>query len=261
MRTSESIDQLATALSAAQGAMDGAKKGTVNPFFNHKYADLASVRDVLREPFATHGLSVVQFPQTTFSGEPAAFEWTAKRSWEVRYGVRVFTVVTVVTRLMHSSGQWIEDSVAAMLPNGDPQAVGSAITYLRRYALQAVAGIATEDDDAEGTTSKPPRHGGFGVRAEPNLVTDRLQPAAAHPGPAVVSVALVPIQHPEGYLAWLDAFRETATRGTAALEAGWFHAPKAFRLHLKTHAPDLVETLKAIAARTVAAPATQAVAR
>ena len=245
MRTSESIDQLATALSAAQGAMDGAKKGTVNPFFNHKYADLASVRDVLREPFATHGLSVVQFPQTTFSGEPAAFEWTAKRSGEVRYGVRVFTVVTVVTRLMHSSGQWIEDSVAAMLPNGDPQAVGSAITYLRRYALQAVAGIATEDDDAEGTTrGRLP-----------------MAPAAARPGPAVVSVALVPIQHPEGYLAWLDAFRETATRGTAALEAGWFHAPKAFRLHLKTHAPDLVETLKAIAARTVTAPATQAVAR
>jgi ERF superfamily len=58
-----------------------------------------------------------------------------------------------VTRLIHSSGQWLEDTASTMLSTGDPQAVGSAITYLRRYALAAVAGVAPEDDDAEAATT------------------------------------------------------------------------------------------------------------
>jgi len=225
MITSPEIGQLAAALALAQGEMDGAKKAAVNPFFNHKYADLASVKDAIRVPFATHGLSVVQFPQTTFQGEPAAFEWTAKRSGEVRYGVRVFTVVSVVTRLLHTSGQWIEDSVSAMLPNGDPQAVGSAITYLRRYALQAVAGIAAEDDDAEATTSAPP---------------------------AAVAVQ-GPIAHPSGYLPWLDGLHAVAATGTAALQDAWKIAAPDYRRHLTATAPEKWETLKAIAARMVKA--------
>lgn len=237
MKTSDSIEQLATALAAAQGEIDGAKKSASNPFFNSKYADLASVKDAMRGPFAAHGLSVVQFPQTTFSGTPEAYEWTAKRSGEVRYGVRVFTVVTVLTRLLHTSGQFLEESVSAMLPNGDPQSVGSAISYLRRYALQTVAGVASADDDGEATTRRP---------------APQSAPLTLGPRP-IIDVALVPIVHPDGYLAWLDGFRATAPRGTDALEAAWTRAPKDFRIHLKTHAPDLVETLKAIAARAESA--------
>jgi hypothetical protein len=228
MRTSDAIDKIATALAAAQGEMDGAKKSARNPFFNSKFADLASVKDALREPFAKHGLSTVQFPQTAYSGTPEAFEWTAKRSGEVRHGVRVFCTVTVETRLMHTSGQWLEDSVSAMLPNGDPQAVGSAITYLRRYALQAIAGIATEDDDAETAQG-----------------SDRAERAP---------VGTLPIQqHPEGYLVWLDGtFRAAAVLGTTALEQAWLEAPHAYRAHLETHGAELKATLKAIAARKVA---------
>jgi hypothetical protein len=238
MTTSDTIDKLATALAQAQGEMDGAKKSATNPFFEKKYADLASVKEAMRAPFAKAGLSVVQFPKTTFNGEPTAFEWTAKRSGEVRYGVRVFTIVTVVTRLLHSSGQWMEDQVSAMLPNGDPQAVGSAITYLRRYALQAVAGIATEDDDAEATTR------------------GRLLPAKVRP---VVDVALVPIAHPDGYLEWLDALRAAAQHGLAPLEAAYTKAPKAFRVHLPSHDPDLLDTLKAIAERSTVTPMARSV--
>jgi hypothetical protein len=82
---------------------------------------------------------------------------------EKRYGVRVVCVVSVLTRITHASGQWMEDSVSTMLPTGDPQAVGSAITYLRRYALQSVAGVAPEDDDAKRRTATAPlrpRHDG-----------------------------------------------------------------------------------------------------
>jgi len=178
--------------------------------------------------------SCAQFPQTTFIGEAAAFEWTAKRSGEVRYGVRVFTVVTVLTRLLHSSGQWMEDSVSAMLPNGDPQAVGSAITYLRRYALQAVAGIAAEDDDAEATTR--------GL-----ATTDR----AASATPAVTAAVLT--EHPSGYLAWFDTLRAAAMVGTPALETAWFRAPIEHRQHMATTAPGAKDELKAIAGRVVVA--------
>jgi hypothetical protein len=90
----------------------------------------------------------VQFPNTEYNSEPESYEWTSKQG-EKRYGVRVVCVVSVLTRLVHSSGQWMQDRVSTMLPTGDPQAVGSAVTYLRRYALQSVAGIAPEDDDGE----------------------------------------------------------------------------------------------------------------
>jgi ERF superfamily len=152
MQTSEQIAELAAALATAQAAMRGALKDSENPFFRSKYADLASVWEACREPLTANHLAIVQFPRASFEGKPEPYEWTT-RSGEVRYGVRVMTVVSVVTRLVHSSGQWLEDTASTMLSTGDPQAVGSAITYLRRYALAAVAGVAPEDDDAEAATT------------------------------------------------------------------------------------------------------------
>jgi len=226
MKTSESIDKIATALAAAQGEMDGAKKTARNPFFASRYADLASVKEAIQDPFAKQGLSYIQIPTTAFSGTPEAYEWTAKKSGEVRHGVRVFTTVAVLTRLMHTSGQWIEgEPLAALLPNGDPQAVGSAISYLKRYALQAIAGVASEDDDAEAAQG-----------------SDRQS----------APVPYAELKHPDGYLDWIDSFRATAMLGTEALERAWSDAPKAFQHHLTTYAAELKATLKAIAARKVA---------
>lgn len=125
MRQSESIKALATALCAAQKEMGGAVKDAANPFFKSKYADLTSVVKAIKEPFANHGLSYTQFP---CAGERA---------------------VGVITRLMHSSGEWLEHEYMLPMVKADPQSAGSAITYARRYALQAMAGIPTADDDAE----------------------------------------------------------------------------------------------------------------
>lgn len=125
MRQSESIKELATALCAAQKEMGGAVKDAANPFFKSKYADLTSVVKAIKEPFANHGLSYTQFP---CAGERA---------------------VGVITRLMHSSGEWLEHEYMLPMVKADPQSAGSAITYARRYALQAMAGIPTADDDAE----------------------------------------------------------------------------------------------------------------
>jgi hypothetical protein len=136
----------------------------------------------------------------------------------------------VLTRLLHTSGQFLEESVACMLPNGDPQSVGSAISYLRRYALQSVAGIAAEDDDAESVHSPSRR---------PTI-------------PAALATPAKAVQHPSGYLAWLDTLRQTAQEGSAKLERAWYDSPNALRQHLSTTNLALWTEFKAIAARQIA---------
>ena len=127
MNKSENLNELATALCKAQNEMGGAVKDAKNPFFKSSYADLTSVIKAIKEPFNKNGLSYVQLPTTSDGGK----------------GIGVKTV------LMHTSGQFIESEFYLPLVKADPQAGGSAITYARRYALQALAGIPTADDDAE----------------------------------------------------------------------------------------------------------------
>lgn len=123
LEISNEIAELASALSKAQGEMGSAKKGADNPFFKSKYADLSEVIKALKEPFAAHGLSYTQFPVMR---EDAA---------------------GVVTVLMHQSGEYMRSTYTIPLVKRDAQAVGSCITYARRYALQAIAGIPAADDD------------------------------------------------------------------------------------------------------------------
>ena len=130
MNKSESIAQLADALSKAQAEMETAKKDSANPFFKSKYADLASVWDACRGPLGKYGLSVCQMPETTDAG------------------------IVVNTILMHSSGEWISSELRMRPVKDDPQGLGSAITYARRYALAAAVGIAPEDDDGNQASGK-----------------------------------------------------------------------------------------------------------
>ena len=125
MNTSESIDEFATAMCKAQAEMGGAVKGSANPFFKSKFADLGSVMEAIRSPFAAHGLCFVQ--GTSYEGG----------------------CVSVTTRLMHVSGQWVESSLSVPLVKQDPQGVGSAISYAKRYSLQSLCGIPSVDDDGE----------------------------------------------------------------------------------------------------------------
>ncbi len=121
------IDELAIALCKAQSEMGGAVKDAKNPFFKSSYADLTSVIKAIKEPFANNGLSYVQFPITSEGGR----------------GIGVKTI------LMHTSGQFLSEEFYLPTVKQDPQSGGSCITYARRYALQAMAGIPTADDDAE----------------------------------------------------------------------------------------------------------------
>ncbi len=140
MLKSESINELAAALAVAQGQIENAAKDSDNPFFKSKYADLASIRDAIRKPFADNGLCVMQ---------PVSVDGPK---------------VTVTTILAHSSGQWVSSDLAMTAQRqvqggawekiDTPQAVGSAIAYARRYALAAIAAVATEDDDGEGSEGR-----------------------------------------------------------------------------------------------------------
>ena len=127
---SENINELAAALSKAQGKITGALKDSSNPFFKSKYADLASVWDACREQLSANGLAVVQ----SLSNEADN--------------------IIVITTLVHSSGQWMRGSLAVKPVKHDPQGIGSAITYARRYALAAIVGVAQIDDDAEAAMGR-----------------------------------------------------------------------------------------------------------
>jgi hypothetical protein len=139
MTKSDAINELAAAMAKAQAVMTGAKKDAANPFFKSHYADLASVREACMPALTAHGLSVIQFPRLV-SAEQGGM------------------VVEVETILAHSSGQFIADTLSVPVTKADAQGVGSAITYARRYALGAVAGVAAEDDDGEGAVGRSGAH-------------------------------------------------------------------------------------------------------
>lgn len=126
MKTSEQINEIAEAIAAAQGEIHNPSKSAENPFFKSKYADLAEVLSVVRPAFSKHGLSVVQMPYSSDDG-----------------------AIGVTTMISHKSGQWMQGALELPLQvaKNVNQDAGSAITYIRRYALAAAAGVAQEDLD------------------------------------------------------------------------------------------------------------------
>lgn len=134
MKTSEQIDLIAAALAKAQGAMDGAIKAKSNPHLKSKYADLEAVVDAIKKPLAENCIAYLQSV-----GNTEADKWPV-----------------IVTRLVHSSGQWIEsEPLTVPLAKLDAQGIGSATTYGRRYQLAALAGVAPEDDDGNDAATPP----------------------------------------------------------------------------------------------------------
>lgn len=126
MNKSDTIAELAKAMATAQGEIENAGKNAANPHFKSRYADLAEVLNTVRPVMSKHGISISQFP---------AFD---------------SGIASVETIVMHTSGEWMTGTSSAPVTKQDAQGVGSALTYLRRYSLAAIAGIAQEDDDGNG---------------------------------------------------------------------------------------------------------------
>lgn len=137
MITSTTTGAIAAALAKAQADMGNAHKDRQNPAFRSTYATLAAVREAVTGPLSANGIAVVQAP--SLDGE----------------------IVSVETRLLHTSGEWLACVAGAKPTKGDPQGIGSAISYLRRYGLMAMVGIAADDDDdgnaASGRSPEPAR--------------------------------------------------------------------------------------------------------
>jgi hypothetical protein len=158
MRQSDSIAALAAALAAAQAEIGNAAKNAVNPHFRSNYADLAEIINTTRPVLSRHGLAVAQFP---------GFE---------------DGIATVESVLMHSSGEWMAGTSSAPVTKSDPQGVGSATTYLRRYSLAAICGIAQEDDDGNAAsaprkqaTPEPEREPEMATGGQIDLLTKMMQ--------------------------------------------------------------------------------------
>jgi len=132
MKMSDTISELATALAKAQGQIEDASKDGLNPAFRSKYADLAAVRAVIREPLAVNDLAIMQFPRT-------------------RQGF-----VEVETMLIHKSGEFVSETLELPVAKFDAHGIGSGITYGRRYGMMSVLCLAAVDDDGNAATEKAP---------------------------------------------------------------------------------------------------------
>ena len=135
LNQSESIAKLAASLCGVQAKLTYAKKDSKNPFFKSNYADLESVWDACRELLASHGLSIAQFPGLYTEHDKS---------------------MSLTTIFMHGSGEWISQEMSVPVTKADAQGAGSALTYMRRYALAAVVGVVQADDD--GNAASSPNH-------------------------------------------------------------------------------------------------------
>jgi len=132
MKHSESVVALAAALVKAQTAIQAVVKDKVGKIetktgrsYEYNYSDLGSVIECVKGPLNDNGIAFIQCPRADDKG------------------------VTVATTLLHRSGEWLEDELWLPVASTTPQAYGSAITYCKRYSLQSMTGLPSEDDDGK----------------------------------------------------------------------------------------------------------------
>lgn len=126
--------ELYGSLAAAQAEIKNATLNIENEFLKSKYADLASCLNAVRGPLSKNGIALIQLTEDSPDDGGTL-------------GIR--------TILAHESGQTIEDVITMYPPKSDPQGIGSCRTYMRRYAVMAMCGIAgAMDDDAERTKAR-----------------------------------------------------------------------------------------------------------
>ena len=127
METSASIKEIASALKDWHALEISVTKDATNPHFKSKFTSLDNIIATIRTPLSKCGLAFAQFPD----------------------GDGLTTILT------HTSGEWIKSTANLKLVKQDPQGQGSAYTYARRYALSAILGLATDEDDDGNEASKP----------------------------------------------------------------------------------------------------------
>ncbi len=130
MNTSTDITRLAPALLAVHKELGVIGKDAINPAFKSKYATLEAITENVRPILTAHGFALIQGVTPSEKG------------------------ITVYTRLLHETGEWIECSVPVPLEKPTAQGAGSAVTYGRRYSLSAILALSVDDDDDGNAAEK-----------------------------------------------------------------------------------------------------------
>lgn len=131
MKTSESLIKISPDLLLAQKSIKFAVENAKNPHLKNNYADLSSVIDAVKTHLNNNNIVFMQSPTPSDDGR-----------------------LHLTTRLLHTSGEWIEDTATCPLSKQDPQGFGSALTYLRRYSLSAICGLYADDDDGDRASNR-----------------------------------------------------------------------------------------------------------
>jgi len=203
MKTSDNVDKIFPAFVAFQAEMPPVPKDSINPHFRNKYASLGAITEATRPVLAKHGLAYTQ-------------------------GMAIVDGVQVMfTRIIHQSGQWMEDGGYALNPTkNDPQGMGSAVTYARRYTIGSTLGIITEDDDDGNRASEP---------------------APVKKLPPVPKVEPAPLQEPD----WFNDLGELNDKGKLAAKSihegfEWAKIEKHYLIdkHTRKLVNEYIETLK-----------------
>jgi hypothetical protein len=127
IQTSESIDKLAPALAKAQAEFKIANKTAKNPFLKNSYSNLSDIYQAVRPALAANSIAVLQ-------------------SSDVIEG----NILVTETRLLHSSGQWLQTATSMFVGKTDPQSIGSLLSYSRRYGITQALSIDTGELDDDG---------------------------------------------------------------------------------------------------------------
>jgi hypothetical protein len=151
MKTSDTITKISAALVKAQGELNAVSKDGNNPHFRSKYATLQNIVESTRDTLRKHGLAVVQ-----------------------TFGETDGTYINLITTLLHESGEYISGTFTMRPSKADPQGLGSATTYARRYALSAVLGIVADEDDDGNASSQPNRDRALETKYESFMVTSEM---------------------------------------------------------------------------------------
>lgn len=159
---SPTVGNIMGAIATAQGEIENASKDAKNPHFQSKYATLAAIYDACRTALSKNGVAVVQAPYN--AGHD----------------------IGVATLLGHKSGEWLKSALCVKPIKFDAQGAGSVITYLRRYSLAAMVGVAPEDDDGEAAVGRPDSKGvGKPAPKAPNGSDDKAAKARTYAQEAI----------------------------------------------------------------------------
>lgn len=184
---SETTVKLIKAVFAVQAGLTPAIKGSRNPYFKSNYADLSACWEVVGPLLQANDLILMQLPGMSNN------------------------IPTLNSILMHTSGEWIADETPLMMDKANAQGFGSAVTYTRRYAMSALLGLLSADDDGAAASST--------VSSDKTAPATKAPPAAKvektpkpTPSPTVVEAAKAAIKDDVATPAMWDAIKNELTQ-------------------------------------------------